>query len=331
MRIVRAPLRITLGGGGTDLPGYYEKYGGFLISAAIDKYIYLTGSLRPFDKKYWLSYSKLEVSEDLSQIKHELFRKSLEKYSFSTGIEIHAVAEVAGNSGLGSSGAFLVGTITLLNSMKKREMSRQQVAELASRIEMVELGRSCGKQDHFISAFGGIISLDIDKQGNVEVSDLALSPHVLRTLQSNLLIYHTGFTREADTVLKTQTQNLKNDHAPVVSRLTKIKEIGLRSRDCLLSGDLDTFGRLLDEHWRVKREMQTDMSNPRIDEVYDAAQRAGMLGGKVMGAGGGGFFMFYVPERNQIAFREKMKELGLAELDYRFNLSGCGVIFADQA
>ncbi|MFI5360588.1 MAG: hypothetical protein ACHQ49_01360 [Elusimicrobiota bacterium] len=329
MRIVRAPLRITLGGGGTDLPGYYEKFGGFLIAAAVDKYIYMTGSKRPLDNKYWLSYSSLEIRDKLSEIKHELFRTALEKYDFAEGVEIHSIAEVAGNNGLGSSGTFLVCAITLLNSLKKKEMTRQEVAELASRIEMVDLGRACGKQDHFVAAFGGIISLDIDKSGSVKVTELNLDAHVLRTLQSNLLIYHTGFTREADSVLKTQTQNLKNNVAPVVSRLMKIKEIGLRSRDCLVSGDLDGFGRLLDEHWRVKREMQGEMSNPRIDEVYAGAMKAGMLGGKVMGAGGGGFFMFYVPGERQVGFRARMKEFGLFELDWRFNLTGCGVVFAD--
>lgn len=329
MRIVKAPLRITLGGGGTDLPGYYEKYGGFLISAAIDKYIYMTGSPRYFDKKYWLSYSKLEVCDALGGIQHELLRKSLEKYQFDTGVEIHCISEVVGNSGLGSSGAFLVCVLTILHSMKKKEMTRQNVAELASRIEMEELGRSCGKQDHYIAAFGGIITLDIDTQGRVAVTDLPVDPHVVRGLEHNILIYHTGYARDANDVLRQQSRNLKNNQESVVSRLKKIKEIGYQSRDYLVAGNLEAFGRLLHEHWRLKKEMQVDMSNPRIDEVYDAAMEAGMLGGKVMGAGGGGFFMFYVPADSQASFRSKMKAMGLAELDWRFSFSGCEVIFAN--
>jgi D-glycero-alpha-D-manno-heptose-7-phosphate kinase len=327
MRIVRAPLRITLGGGGTDLPGYYEKYGGFLISAAIDKFIYMTGSRRHFDTKKWLSYSRLEIVEETSQIKHELLRSCLEKYKFDAGVEIHSISELAGNSGMGSSGSFLVCTLTLLNSLQKKEMKRAEVAELAASIEMLDLGRSCGKQDHYIAAFGGIVCLTIDKGGAVTVEDLPLDRHVVRGLQGNLLIYQTGVSREAEVVLKQQTDNLKSGKADVVSRLGRIKEIGLESRRCLLKGDIDAFGRLLGEHWQVKKEMQTDMTNPRIDEIYAAAQKAGMLGGKVMGAGGGGFFMFYVPTDKQTGFRAAMRILGLDELDWQFNFSGCEVIF----
>lgn len=329
MRIARAPLRITLGGGGTDLPGYYEKYGGFLISASINKYIYMTCSRRPFDKKFWLSYSMLEVCESVAGIKHELFQKSLEKFKFDTGLELHSISEVPGNSGLGSSGSFLVCLLTLLNSLDKKEVSRQDVAELASRIEMEELKHACGKQDQYIAAFGGIISLDIAKDGSVKVENLKIPIETVRRLEGSLLIFHTGISRQADSILKEQTKNLKSEKKDAVNGLMKIKEIGLASRDCLLKGDLDAFGKLLHDHWTIKKAMTTDMTNPQIDGVYDMAMKAGALGGKVMGAGGGGFFMFHVPLDRQGPFRAKMKEAGLLELNWRFSFHGCEVVFAN--
>ncbi len=329
MRIVRAPLRITLGGGGTDLPGYYEKYGGFLISAAINKFIYLTGSSRPFDRKFWLSYSKLEVVEDAKDIHHELFRKSLEKYHFKTGVEIHSISEVPGNSGMGSSGTFTVGVLTLLNSLSKIEVSRKEVAETACQIEMVELGRSCGKQDQYVAAMGGIIALDIDTKGHVKVTPLRLEEEGVKRLQNSLLIYHTGVSRDANVILKRQNQALKKGEKKSLANMKRIKEIGYESRQSLESGQFDVLGELMDEHWRLKKEMHPDMSNPAIDKIYAKAKQAGSLGGKVMGAGGGGFFVFYVPLSKQVEFRGQFKKLNLKELDWHFNQSGCEVIFAN--
>jgi len=329
MRIVRAPLRITLGGGGTDLPGYYEKYGGYLISAAVNKFIYLTGSFRPFDKKYWLSYSKLEVCDKTQQIHHELFKKSLEKYRFKTGVEIHSISEVPGNSGLGSSGTFTVGVLTLLNSLAKIEVPRKDVAELACRIEMVELGKACGKQDQYIAAMGGIVALDIDTSGHVEVEPLKMDEETVKRLQNSLLIYHTGISRDANVILKHQNQALKKGEKKSVENMKRIKDIGYESRQVLEKGDFDSFGILMDEHWRVKKEMHPEMSNTFVDKIYLRAKKAGSLGGKLMGAGGGGFFMFYVPFSKQIKFRAEMRKLNLQELDWQFNHSGCEVIFAN--
>lgn len=329
MKIARAPLRITLGGGGTDLPGYYEKHGGFLIAGAINKYIYMTGSLRPFDKKYWLSYSKLEVCDSVEQIQHDMLRQALAKYKLPTGVELHSVSELPGGSGLGSSGAFLVCALHLLNAFEKKEMTRQDLAELASRIEMVELGRSCGKQDQYSAAFGGIVALEIAKDGRVTVEDLRLAPSTVKRLENNLLMYHTGFSRDANDLLKRQSRKLASEEGDAVSRMMKIKDIGYRSRDCLVSGDLDGFGRLLHEHWELKRSMQSEMSNPRIDEVYALALENGSLGGKLIGAGGGGFLMFYVPADRHRPFQAAMERAGLLELDWRFSFSGCETIFAN--
>jgi len=329
MRIARAPLRITLGGGGTDLPGYYENYGGFLITAAINKFIYMTISRRPFDKKLWLSYSRLEVCDDASEVKHDLLRKCLEKYSFSTGIEIHSISDVPGNSGLGSSGAFVVCLLTLLNSMSKKEHTRSEVAEAASMIEMVELKKSCGKQDHYAAALGGMITMEIEPSGRVTVEDLNLDRETSRRLQQSLLIYHTGEYREADGLLSRQTKMLRDGNAHAVDRMREIKEIGYRAKSMLVRGDLDGFGRSLHEHWQLKREIHGDMSSAKLDAIYGAGMSAGSLGGKVIGAGGGGFFMFYVPPERQPDFHAKMRTLGLEKMYWTFNFEGCEVVFAN--
>jgi D-glycero-alpha-D-manno-heptose-7-phosphate kinase len=253
----------------------------------------------------------------------------LEKYSFSTGVEIHSISDVPGNTGLGSSGAFLVCLLTVLNSIEKKEMSRFEVADTACRIEMVELNRSCGKQDQFASAYGGIITLKIDQTGGVVVSNLPVDREVRKQMERNILIYHSNFIREAEPLLRDQNDKLKRDDPVTVSCVRRIKEIGLESQDFLLSGRLDDFGRLLDEHWRVKRQIGEYMTNPEIDRLYDEAMRSGALGGKVMGAGGGGFFMFYVPPEKQNSFRSRMKELSFLELDWCFNYAGCEMIFAN--
>ena len=329
MRIARAPLRITLGGGGTDLPGYYEKYGGFLIAGAINKFIYMTISRRPFDKKLWLSYSRLEICDSVAEIKHDLLRKCLEKYSFTTGIEIHSISEVPGNSGLGSSGAFVVCLLTLLNSMSKREQTRIEVAEAASVIEMMELKKSCGKQDHYAAALGGIVTMEIDPSGRITVEDLNLDRETNRRLQQSLLIYHTGEYREADGLLSRQTRMLREGNPQARDRMREIKEIGYRAKAMLLGGDLDGFGRSLDEHWQLKRAIHGEMSNPRLDEIYQAAMAAGCLGGKIIGAGGGGFFLFYVPPERQLAFNAQMKAMKLEKMYWTFNFAGCEVVFAN--
>jgi D-glycero-alpha-D-manno-heptose-7-phosphate kinase len=329
MRIARAPLRITLGGGGTDLPGYYEKYGGFLITAAINKFIYMTISRRPFDKKLWLSYSRLEVCDRAAEVQHDLLRKCLEKYTFSTGIEIHSISDVPGNSGLGSSGAFVVCLLTLLNSLSKKEHTRSEVAEAASAIEMVELDKSCGKQDHYAAALGGIITMDIDSSGKVTVADLNLDRETNRRLQQNLLIYHTGEYREAGGILSQQTAMLKQGNAQAVDRMREIKEIGYRAKSMLVSGDLDGFGRSLHQHWQLKRAIHGDMSNSKLDAIYDVGMAAGALGGKIIGAGGGGFFMFYVPPERQADFHARMQALGLEKMYWTFNFAGCEVVFAN--
>jgi D-glycero-alpha-D-manno-heptose-7-phosphate kinase len=327
MKIIRAPLRISLGGGGTDLPSWYRDNGGFFISAAINKYIYFTGTERIFDKKIWLSYSQTEICNEIHEIKHELYSKVIEKYSHklsinTKGIEIHSISEVPGQSGLGSSGSFLVGLIQLLNSMTRREMARHDIAELACKIEIDELKKSSGKQDQFISAYGGVCAFEVDKTGNISVEDLNLPPITLTRLQNNLLIYHTGYARDADSILKKQ-ESIIRKNCSGYEAMVKIYEIGRLSYNAIKLGNLELFGRLMHEHWEVKKSIADVMSNPVIDSIYEDAISVGALGGKVMGAGGGGFFLFYVPENAQLYFRSRMESKKLKELNWKFDFDGC--------
>ncbi len=328
MNIVRAPLRISLGGGGTDIPGWYIENGGFLISAAINKYIYLTGSRRNFDNKLWLSYSQVEICDSVDQITHKIFAQCLEKYDISRGIEIHSISELPGGSGLGSSGTFTVSLLRLLNIMQRRDMTMKELAEFAASIEMVELGRSCGKQDQYIAVYGGVITLDISKNGDVNVEVLDLDSITLKGLNSNLLLYYTGVSRDANMILAEQNDLLRKRKLSPTAGMKRIQEIGYKSKEELLSGNLDEFGRLLDEHWEVKKSMSKKMSNQNIDNLYYYAKECGALGGKVVGAGGGGYFMFYVPPALHLSFRKKMVGKGLSELNWDFDFQGVTKIFS---
>ena len=327
MIIVRAPLRITLGGGGTDLPGWYTQHGGFLISAAINKYIYLSGSSRNFDKKIWLSYSKVEICNSVDEISHEIASKVLTKYNLKNGIEIHSISEVSGGSGLGSSGTFTVGLYHLLNTMFKKDMTRHQLAEAAAYTEMIELGKHCGKQDQFIASYGGIKALHFNTKGEVVVKAIELDQTTLITLKNNLHIYHTGVSRDANLVLNDQNTKLKNKQKSPSEGMKRIQEIGYQAQEYLLSGSLEAFGESLNEHWKVKKSISNKMSSPEIDDLYDLAIRSGALGGKVMGAGGGGYFMFYVPAEKHLSFRKEMQKNGLFEMNWEFDLNGANTIF----
>jgi len=330
MKIVRIPLRISLGGGGTDLPFWYKKHGSFFMSAAIDKYIYFTGSERSFDNKIWLGYSLTEIADSISDIKHELFGATLEQFNnkynfFSNGLEIHSISDVPGKSGLGSSGAFICGLIYLINSIKHLDLVKKDIAELACYIEMELLKKSSGKQDQFISCMGGIKSFKIDNDGNVDASNLPISREVTKRLNNNLLIYYSGIARDADLVLKDQTENIVSD-AEIESGMHRIQEIGYESYDAITGNNLNLFGSLMDEHWRVKKTLSPLMTDNVINRIYDKAINYGALGGKIMGAGGGGFFLFYVPESSQESFRLKMCLENHKELDWNFDFDGCALI-----
>ena len=329
MIIVRAPLRISLGGGGTDLPSWYERHGGFFVSASINKFIYLTGSERLTDKKLWLSYSQTEICENIGEIQHSFLRACLSHYNFKTGIEIHSISEVPGNSGLGSSGAFLVGCLTLLNAMEKVEMSRQDLAELACRIEMVDLKKSSGKQDQYMSAIGGIARFAIDTQGKVQVQPIQLSPGAICDIEDSLFLYYSGAVRHSDPLLSEQAAAFKKGSGDPVTAMHKIQQIGVDSARALAAHDLDAFGELLHEHWLAKKMISPHISDPSHDKTYEFARSIGASGGKLIGAGGGGYWMFYVPPEKRREFRARIGVTGLLEMPWRFEFHGCSVIYTN--
>lgn len=331
MIIVRAPLRIPIGGGGTDLPSFYSLSGGEWTSAAIDKYVYVCINKR-FEPTIRLSYSKTEEVETADQIQHPLVREVLKLLKIDGGIEIVSIADIPSNTGLGTSGSFTVALLTALhtflrNTAKKEIPTRKEIAEEACHIAMNLLKEPSGKQDEYIAAYGGFTSFVASKTGEVNIEPLypqALSPQVLMELDNNLLMFYTGIRRESRDVLKAQTEASKKGVDNVISNLNRVKEIGREIKKALLDNNLRRFGELLDIHWQEKIKRQ-GTSNPQINDWYQKAKAAGAVGGKLMGAGGGGFFLFYC-EQGKEQLRKAMTEQGLKEQLFHFDIEGVKVI-----
>lgn len=324
MIITRTPFRITLGGGGTDLTSYYEKYGGFLISAAIDRYMYITVNKR-FEEEIRLSYSKTEIVNHVDEIKHPIVREALRLVGIDSGIEITSIADLPAQSGLGSSGSFTVGLLNALHAYKKEFLTPKQLAEEAFHIEAEILKEPVGKQDQYIAAYGSIISMDIDKMGNVEVNTHILSDDAMDQLENNTLYFYTGIQRRTSDVLGDQSKSVKRDENIVIESMHKIKEIGKECLVRLKANDVDWFGNSLDMHWNIKKQISTKMSDGDIDKWYETAKENGAIGGKIMGAGGGGFFMFYC-NNSKTKLREAMAKCGLKEVKFRIDHEGSKVL-----
>ena len=324
MIISRAPVRISLGGGGTDLKSYYSKYGGFLIAGAIDKYVFLSANKRFYDS-IRLSYSQTEIVNSVDEIKHRIFRAALEFMNLNNGTELVSIADVPANCGLGSSSSFTVSLLNALHAYKREFVSQKQLAEEACHIEIDVLGEPIGKQDQYISAFGGVTTLTFEKDGNVIVEPVKLSEEAMDELERNILLFHTGIERSASEILSEQNEKSKRDEAEVIETLYQIKNIGLETKKAFENGDLDRFGELLDAHWQTKKHLSKKVSSGFIDECYEIAMRNGALGGKIMGAGGGGFFMFYCGEE-QAKLINVLKEKGLKQMRFRFDLEGAKIL-----
>jgi D-glycero-alpha-D-manno-heptose-7-phosphate kinase len=322
--ISRTPFRLSLGGGGTDLPSYYKTHGGFFVSGAVDKYVHIAVNPRFDEGSIRVSYSTTEIVKDPAALKHPLVREALEAVGIRRGIEIVSVADAPASTGLGSSGSFCVGLLRALHAYLREEKTSQFVAEEACNISMDRLKEPSGKQDEYVAAFGGIRAYNIDRDGEVKVESIPLSTHILAELEANILMYFTGITRSSSSVLSKQKTAIEEEGAD--EKMDKIKAIGLRSRDALASGDLTKFGQLLDEHWKVKRGIAGGMSNDRIDHWYQVGKDNGAIGGKVVGSGGGGFLMFYC-ENGRAKLREAMSKEGLEEYRFRFDFEGSKVIY----
>jgi len=324
MIVTRTPIRIPLGGGGTDLPSYYTQYGGFLISAAIDKYIYITVNKR-FEKSIRVSYSSTEIADSVDDIKHPIVREALRLLKIDSGIEITSIADIPSNTGLGSSSTFTVGLLNALHTYKNEKVNAKDLAEEACYIEIELLKEPIGKQDQYAAAFGGIICLEIDRLGSVKVAPLKLSEDSLDQLESNTLLFYTGIKRSASEVLGSQNKNASLNQEKVIQGMHQIKKIGLEIKEAFEKEDLKTFGKLLDQHWQTKKTLSDKMTQDKIDQWYEVAKKNGALGGKLMGAGGGGFFMFYC-NNGKNGFRKIMEQQELKEMRFRLDFEGSKVL-----
>lgn len=326
MIITRSPLRITLGGGGTDLPSYYNEHEGFLIAAAIDKYVYVT-IMRPFSEGIFLKYSQLEHVEKISDVKHPIIREALDLMDFKTPqIEITTLADIPAGTGLGSSGSFTTALLKALYTHRKRHIHQEELAKLACHIEIDRLAGPIGKQDQYISAIGGLTGFTFHENGEVTTMPLRVSMNTLFNLEDNLLLFFTGYSRSAGEILKDQKIKSERKDSNMISNLHYVKDLGFRSKVALESGDLQLFGELMHEHWMYKKNRSGGMSNAKIDEWYELAINNGAIGGKLVGAGGGGFLMFMANDRNRL--RETMKNIGLEEVRFKFDFEGSKVVMS---
>lgn len=324
MIIVRSPLRISLGGGGTDLPSYYKEHEGFLIAAAIDKYIYVTIN-RPFLEGIYLKYSSIENVKKVSEIEHPIIREALTLQNLNTPqIEITSLADIPAGTGLGSSGSFTTGLLKALYTYRKRHIHQEELAALACHIEIDRLGEPIGRQDQYIAAVGGITSFAFHKDDKVVSAPVNLTLDTLFDLEDNLLLFFTGFARSASNILKDQKIRSEKNDEDMINNLHYVKDLGYRSKAALENGDTNLFGELMHEHWENKKRRSGGMSNPDIDNWYNLAMKNGAIGGKLVGAGGGGFLMFMAKDKARL--RKAMKESGLEEVRFKFDFEGTKVI-----
>jgi D-glycero-alpha-D-manno-heptose-7-phosphate kinase len=327
MIISRSPVRITLGGGGTDLPSYYSKHGGELIAAAIDKYTFVTAHTR-FDDYIKLNYSKTEQVEDINKIRHNIFREGLKLLKIKKGVELTSLSDMPSSSGLGTSGSFTIALLNALHTYKREFVSQEKLAEEACKIEMDILKEPIGKQDQYISAFGGLSSLQFTKDGSVTVEPIKITEEAQDELQNNIMLFYTGISRSASDILREQDKKSKKNEGTTIETLHDIKRIGQKTKVALEQGEIDKIGAYLDHHWNIKKQLSKGITNNFIDKCYELAKKNGALGGKIMGAGGGGFFMFYHNGNNneKTKFIKAMASKDLKKMRFNFDFEGSKII-----
>jgi D-glycero-alpha-D-manno-heptose-7-phosphate kinase len=325
MIITRTPFRLTLGGGGTDLPSFYQQHGGFVLAVGIDKYMFINVNTPIVDDKIRVRYSKSELVDHVNQVEHTLAREAMKAYGLTKGVEIVSVADIPAGTGLGSSSCYLVGLLNGLRALMQQPVPPQDLAEEACHIELNILKKPIGKQDQYMAAFGGLTSLTIDPDGAVLVQRLPVTADLVETLENNLLLFYTHGTRDATEILARQDGATRRKDGNVVGSLKEIRDIGLEIRDEIVRGNLRRFGELMDIHWQTKRRLSHGITNPQIDAWYELARRNGAIGGKISGAGGGGFLMLYCEDEKR-RLREAMRDAGLRELNFRFEFEGSKVV-----
>jgi D-glycero-alpha-D-manno-heptose-7-phosphate kinase len=315
---------LTLGGGGTDLPSYSSRYGGFVVTSALNNYVYLMVKRR-FEEEIRISYSVTEIVKSIDDIKHPVVREGLRLLGLQSHLEIVSIGDVPAETGLGSSGSFTVSLLHALHAFKDENPSRQKLAKEACSLEMEVLKEPSGVQDPYIAAFGGFVCLDIAKDGRVNVSNLKIKDETIRELENNLLFFYTGKKRSSTMVLQDQGSSIQKEGSKALDAMHQIKEIGFKVKHALENGDLPEFGRLQHEHWLAKRETSSKISNGPIDRYYEEGLKKGAFGGKLVGAGGGGFLMFYC-ENGKDGLRDVMTKEGLREVRFGFESEGSKIV-----
>lgn len=319
MIITRTPLRISIGGGGTDLPSYYRRFGGALISSAIDKYIFI-GINKSFSYDYQIKYSKFERVAAVNDIRHPIVREALRLHNMPPALEIISMADIPAGTGLGSSGTFAVGLLRALYAMQRRHVTSEEVAREACHIEIDILKQSIGKQDQYIASYGGLTFFEFLPDDSVRVSPLKISEQTLSDLEENLLLFFTGYSRAAADILEDQHRRTSNGDAEMIENLHYVKELGAHIKTALEAGETEKFGRLMHEHWQMKQRRSSNMSNEAVNRWYEVGRNAGAAGGKMVGAGGGGFLLFYTRDRTSL--RAAMAKEGLPEVPFCFDHDG---------
>ena len=324
MIIARSPLRISLGGGGTDLPSYYRENGGFLVAAAIDKYVYITVH-QTFVPELIVKYSKLERVDRAAELEHPIIREAMRLLDIEGKyLELTSMADIPAGTGLGSSGSFATALLKALHTHKKGLMHPRELAEQACHIEIDLLKEPIGKQDQYIAAFGGVTGFEFLPDDRVVAHPLRLDSETLFNLEDNLLLYFTGYSRSASAILKEQDEASRRQDAAMSGNLDEVKTLGHESQQALLAGDLDRFAELLTAQWERKKQRSDAMSNERIDSWYRLAMENGARGGKLIGAGGGGFLLFYAEDKTRL--RHAMTGAGLREVRFRFDFEGTKIV-----
>lgn len=325
MIITRTPFRVTLGGGGTDLPSYYSQYGGFIFAAGINKYMLLNVNRPIVDDLIRIKYSKSEIVENINELSHDIARETLRMMGIERAIEVISIADIPAGTGLGSSSCYAVGLLNAFHTLKRNYISLQDLAEEACHIEINVLKKPIGKQDQYMAAFGGLTVLEIDKDGTVHVRPANISHSTLDNLQRNMLLFFTGISRQSMTILSEQSRATEKKEQKVVDSLHYIKELGYKILEAIEEGNLTNFGLLMHEHWEHKKKLSDKITNPEFNRIYELARANGALGGKISGAGGGGFFVFYT-EEGHAQLRKVLTEAGLREVRYRFDFEGTKVL-----
>lgn len=321
MIITKTPFRVSFCGGGSDMANFYEKYGGCVLSTSINKYCYI--SIHPYfnENQTLLKYSENELVDSPDQIKHRIFRQVLTDMGIH-GVEISSTADIPGGTGLGSSSTFTVGLLNTLNCYNGKFVSKDKLAKLACEVEIEKLGNPIGKQDQYGAALGGLNFIRFNQDGSVSHEPILMEGKTYKELQKNLLMFYTGTTRSANTILAEQTKNITSEDK--ARNLLKMCGLAKDMKVALENNDISSFGKILDEGWQLKKELASGIANPAIDEAYEIAMKNGALGGKLLGAGGGGFLLFYCEEEKQGQLK---KAIGLRELDFSFERDGTSVIY----